>query len=376
MNSDTRTSHRALSRRSVLRWGLYGAAATAGTLALSGQAGAAAVTRSAQRAELVGAPTIRLIDAASRTTAATSPVSSRSQLVIGTYRPDASTIGPVLGTILEPHSGDFVVSRNGQVVENLQIDGSVELGSFSNVNVRNCLIRGTLATGTDTAFINAANENLRGALIEDCILLGRGNQWISALRGANYTVHRTEISNMSDGIGLTSALGNVTIEGCWIHNGYYMEWAAGAPGFRPQGGNYTHVDGIQFHRGKNYVIRGNTIGGHRVPGAHSVGLAALINTGDDLYNSALMIKQEVDSSAVNKIENVLIENNWLAGGIATINIGSGRGNTFDTTVIRNNRFIRSTWGSQMYILRPSGYGQISGNIFDDDSSLIPISRGV
>lgn len=396
------------------------------------------------------------------------PGTDRSTLVIGDYIPDATTTGPLPGITLTDHAGDFVVTRNGQVIENLYIDGSINLGSFTNVIIRNVHGRGTATRGTDTAFVYGAGDNLRGALIEDCLFEGKGNDWVSAMRGGNYTVRRTEFTGIPDGIGLTSQLGNVTIEGCWIHNGAYNEWeveqgsngggtkyypyavgttlaaksltdvtttagsatitsAAAAwlnrdtnrtvrvAGAGPAGGVltativtvnsatsvtlsatatasltnasttvdariwglYTHVDGVQFHRGKHYKIRGNRIGGTRVLGSHNVypSQKAVILTGDDMYNSAFMIKQEVDNTLANRIEDVIIELNFLAGGTATINFTSGNDNPFADTYIRDNKFYRSTWGGQTYMLCGPNIGHLSNNTFLDDGTAVPVTRG-
>ncbi len=295
----------------------------------------------------------------------------------GTYRPDGTTTGPIPGTTLTTVSGDFNVTANNQLVQNLDINGRLNTGAFSNVVVRNCIIRGTAMTGADTETycIISANDNSRGLLVEDCRIVGRGNPWCSATGSGNYTIRRTEISNTPDGLGLRSALGNVTAEACWIHNGYFLEWDATTPNRPAAGGYYTHVDGVQFHRGKNYVFRGNMIGGVRAPYDHHSGHQADIQAADDMYNAAFMIKQEVDNSLANKIENVLIEDNWLEGGASTINMASGRDNDFSSTTIRNNRFIRSTWGAQYYILRPPGLGVFTNNVFDDDGTPVPITTG-
>lgn len=299
----------------------------------------------------------------------------RANLVPGTYRPGASTTGPLPGTALRTVNGDLTVTANGQVIENVEVWGSIIVGAFSSVVIRNSVIHGTTRTGQDTCCIYGKDDNLRGALIEDCRLVGRGNVWCSGVRGGNYTIRRSELTNLPDGICLTSQLGNVTVEGCWIHNGLYAEWTASTPNMPYAGNYYTHTDGVQFHRGSTYTIRGNMIGGTRVPGGVRTGQAAAINSGDDMYNAAFMIKQEVDNSAANRINNVLIEKNWLAGGMSTINIVPGRDNNFATTVVRNNRFIRSTWGTQHYILRTGTAGVFENNVFDDDGSPVPISRG-
>lgn len=304
------------------------------------------------------------------------PALDRSALVPGTYRPGPDTTGPMPGTTLRRVDGDFAASADGQVIENLEVFGSIVLGKHKDVKIRNCVVWGTLRTGVDTAFIIASGDDYRGLVVEDTRLVGRGNPWCSGMRGGNYTMRRTEIKNAPDGLCLVSAVGNVTAEANWIHDGLYMEWGASTPNMPYARDYYTHTDGIQFHRGKNYVFRGNMIGGVRVPaGKHHTGVADAIRSGDDMYNAALMIKQEVDESAANKIENVVIEKNWLQGGMATINIAGGRGNTFQSTYIRDNRFIRSTWGAQHYVLRGSGLGVFQDNVFDDDGSPVPISRG-
>lgn len=322
-----------------------------------------------------------------------SPLSleARRLLVPGTYRPGPTTTGPIPGVPLRKVEGDLAATADNQIIENVDVNGRINVKTFKNVKIRNFISRGTIARGQDTAFIIGTGDNLNGAIIEDGLLIGPGNPWCSAMRGGNYAMRRVEVTNASDGICLTSAIGSVTVEGCWIHNGYYLEWDQ-ATGATSQGGNnynpyaggfYTHADGVQFHRGKNYVIRGNMIGGARVPGwgKHHTGAALANAAGDDMFNAALMVKQEVDSTLANRIENVVIESNWLAGGSSTINHPAGNGNTFASTVIRNNRFIRSTWGEQLYILTPlDSYGKptvgvYSGNVFDDDGSPVPFSRG-
>ncbi|MEO8702163.1 MAG: discoidin domain-containing protein [Kofleriaceae bacterium] len=342
----------------------------------------------------------------------------RNALTYGAYKPTAASVGPVPEVTLTQFgspstSTDFVVTANNQIVENLEIWGTVKLGGFSNVTIRNCIIHGTLTRGVGTSHVTGTSDNLHNATIIDTALVGRpvtvpasyngvanpdagtinrANEWVGGLRGSNFTVLRTEIANTSDGIGFTSPLGNVIVKGCWIHDGWFNEW--GASQASPSSGtaryypystgtiNYTHVDGIQFHRGKNYTIVGNTIGGKRVVGAHNAtpSQKTAINSGDDNYNAAFMIKQEVDGTAANKLENILIDRNWLSGGAATINITWGNGNHFESVTVSNNKFPRSTWGDQYYVLRMrddagTPVGNFSNNVFEDDGTPVPISRG-
>lgn len=320
------------------------------------------------------------------------PGSGRDALVYGSYDPasdPAAYVGVPAGTTLTrfPASGDgdFTVTANGQVIQDREIFGTVRLLAFKGVTIRRCRIWGTLATGTDTAFItgNSPGKSLGGALIQDCELTGRGSPWCSAMRDGDYTIERCHISNVSDGLCFTSPTGKVTAQGNWIHNGAFMEWDSTTPNMPFAGGFYTHVDGVQFHLGKDYTIRGNHIGGQRTndPATglayqHHTGHAADINAGDDMYNSSFMIKQEVDATLPNKIERVLIEKNWLHGGTATVNHPSGNGNDFSSLTFRDNHFVRNVGGNQLYILKsPSLLATYTNNTFTDTGLPVPISNG-
>lgn len=296
-----------------------------------------------------------------------------------------SFVGPTGALTRYPASGDgdFTVSSNGQVIENLDIYGSVRLLAYSGVTIRNCRIRGTQATGSSVAMVIASNENLRGAVIEDCDLSGRGNLWLEGMRGGNYTIRRCEIHGVTDGISLTSQLGNVNVLGCWIHDCAYDEWDSSTPGMPTQGSYYMHCDAIQFHRGKDYVVRGNYIGGLRAgdptTGAvwdHHTGHKADIQAGDDYYNSGILLKQEVDSTDANRIERVLIEQNVLQGGVCCINHPSGNGNTFATATIRDNQFVPFPHGnSQFYILKSPSLLTVMSNNTYTTGGVVPISNG-
>jgi hypothetical protein len=377
--------------------------------------GTAATAAGAALASVEGLANAATPPAAGSQAGATNP---RDSLVYGEYKPDASTVGPLPGTVLQQFgtsatSTDFVATANNQVIQNMEIWGSVNLKSFTGVKIQNCRIHGTLARGVDTAHVFGSGGNLRGATIVDCALVGRpvtvpasyngvanpdagavnqGNEWCCGIIGGNYTVLRTEMINTSDGLSLNSQVGNVTAKGCWIHNGWFNEWTpeqatpSGGPAryypYSTGTAHYTHVDGIQFHRGRNYTFVGNRIGGTRVPGDHNVTPSHknAINSGDDMYNAALMIQQNVDNTDANKIENVLIDRNWLAGGTCTLNITLTNGNYFTSMQITNNRFTRSTWGQQYYVLRQHDAAGVyvanfSGNVYEDDGTPVTITSG-
>lgn len=334
----------------------------------------------------------------------------RDQLTYGDYKPSAATVGPVpeatLTLVGTPStSTDVIATANNQVIQNLEIWGRIDLKSYSGVTIRDCIIHGPLARKESSHIIGTSND-LRGATIIDSALVGRSvtvpasyndvpnpdagkvnqaNEWVAGVSGANFTLLRTEIRNVVDGLSLNSAIGNVSAKGNWIHEGWMNEWTAEQGGkdhyYPRQGSDYTYADAIQFHRGRNYTIVGNVLGGVRVPGNHHASPSEkdLINSGDDMFNAALMIKQEVDDTPANKLEIVLIDRNWILGGRATVNMSYSKRNNLSTVELTNNRFVKSTWGQQYYIMRSKDsdgqpIGVVTGNVFEDGTA-VPISNG-
>lgn len=296
---------------------------------------------------------------------------ARAALVIGTYRPDETTTGPLPCVTLTRHDGDLRVDAANTVIEGIDLHGSLVLGrTATNVVVRHSIIRGQLPSPTQETAIRgggtATTFDRLGLVIEDSRidLTGRENWFHNNINGANFTLRRTELLRGVDGVGLVSEGGNVRIEGCYLHHGYWTSWTADTPEPKPGHSDMqTHTDGIQFHRGRGYVVRGNFIGGERrsSPG-----------TGGDFANAGMMIAQEVDTSAANRLDDVLIEKNWLQGGAATINLAYARNNDLSGVTIRDNRFLR---GSGYYILQGAGTAPVlSNNVFDDTGLPVTVTN--
>lgn len=301
---------------------------------------------------------------------------SRDSLVIGTYKPDASNTGIYPGTTLTPQTSDITYSTK-QTISNMDFQCSVFLtAGAANSTFINCLFR---SNGVDNSgspgTITGPSQNLLGATFIDCTfdLTGRESAWIHCIQGSNFTLKRCHLTRGHDGVGLVSAGGNVNILGCWIHNSYVDGWAAGDPTEPSFSDNRTHNDCIQFHRGGNYVVRGNFLGGLRKYYVKdgSPSSISIPDSADDFDNSCILIQQEVDNTPANHMHDVLIEKNWFQGGAASINIGYKNGNPLtDNIVIQNNRFIRRiSPGGGFYIYQNSAATPtLINNVFDDDGT--------
>ena len=308
----------------------------------------------------------------------------------GEYKPDASTTGPRPGVELTRVNGDFRVTEPGQVFENLEIFGRLIIAATAvNALGRNCYVRGpgTNYTGTSQiALVTAPSDfDLRGLTLEDCALdaTGRENVYVDGVHGGNFTFKRVEIAGVQDGVSLKPAIGGQILEACWIHNGAYFEWLAGEVN-SPSQDLQTHNDAIQFHRGRGVRIRGCRLGGYRAPGtpkktapyALDANRTAIIRANDDFNNAGIMLKQEVNSDPANKIDDVIIEKNWLEGGAAMINIAYSNGNNLAGVQIIDNVFARSSDPNQIYITKPDqAVPVLSGNVFEDNGAPVPIKRG-
>jgi hypothetical protein len=190
--------------------------------------------------------------------------------------PDASNTGVPAGTSLTK-SGSVTVTRNGAVIDALDVNGSIQ------VQADNVTIKRTRVSNPRGMAIYLA-EGHTGLVIEDVELDGSGNgDGTSAVGYANFTMRRVHIHDFGEG---PAANGNVLIEDSYMHDfGNYISQGA-------------HQDGIQMEWGDNMTIRHNTI---------------LMNV--DGANAAVWVSG-------NSHSNVTISNNLLAGATYTIGLGN------------------------------------------------------
>lgn len=328
---------------------------------------------------------------------------SRSTLVYGSYTADipvhpTNYVGVTPGTVLTRHpasgDGDFYASANNQVIQALDVYGCVRVGTYSGVTIKNCIIRGGTGTAPNNGLVQGGNlippggapagGSLRGAVIQDCTFTGRGNLWQGGIGSAgDYTLERCEITGFADGVSLNSSIGKVNLFGNWIHNGLYAEWAVdGDPNYPAQSAHHMHGDAVQFHTGKDIVLRGNYLGGKKLTGYdYGTGAnAAAINANDDFHTSAVMLQQEIDASLPRKIERVMIEKNYLEGGMGTLNIPSKYSNNMASVTIRDNTFPRQTFvvpvSTMTYVGRMAEWAGVWSNNRFDDGTPVAINQKV
>jgi hypothetical protein len=148
--------------------------------------------------------------------------------------PDATCTG-VLPGIARTNTGSFQTTSDGQVIENLNVDGRI------TVNHNNVLIRNVKFTSRGTA-ISILQKT--GLVVEDCEIDGTGaTNGDPAIVHHNYTMRRCNIHSIGEG---PRANENVVLEDNYMHS---------FTSFVAQG---AHQDCIQITSGTNIVIRHNT----------------------------------------------------------------------------------------------------------------------
>lgn len=326
----------------------------------------------------------------------------RDGLVAGVHKPTPSTVGVPAGTTLTEQGTGIAMNLTPGTYTDRVFLGRVNIPAGSAAyTFRNCIFAGNDPNGSDSggSVITATASGTKPPVtLIDCTIdpsywmtaKGRTKIWpeLNGIIGGNVNVQRCEIKNVCDAVAIHGQGYGFTIELSWLHKGTYATGSANT-GHSDQ---RVHSDAIQFHTGKNIVIRGNVIGGMRdMVGYQTSPFADCFNSGDDFENSGLMIKQEVSGNETDRIDNVLIDRNWIYGGQCGINFAynPARPNTFASTTITGNVFgVRGTgWGAirQMngtlstgngfYLLRSAILAAtIAGNILETGSP-VPVSNG-
>lgn len=240
---------------------------------------------------------------------------SRSSLVPGSYKPSDSTTGFIPGTTLTAYNtsgADLVITKDGTVLENLDIYGDIKVRA-RNVVIRNSRLHGGKnIPSANTGIVDANSGSCYNLLVEDCTIIpDRPSYYRDGIVGHEFTARRNRIKRSNDGIGVFNRPGgpveaNVTIEGNYINELTY--WS-----YDPAHSDGTHNDGIQVQGGENIRIVGNRVVASAVTGAGS-----LPNPRGSHAGIGIMLQQNVA-----KLKNVLVEKNWVDDGQTSINIAVG-----------------------------------------------------
>ena len=260
-----------------------------------------------------------------------------------TGRPGPANTGVPDGTKLTVHNGDLSITKDGTVIDSLDINGYLKINA-SNVTVRRSIIRGgPYATGPGVAALVSAYGNHRNFVIEDSTLVAaRPSPYLDGIKGRNFTARRLDVSNVVD----TSLIfgDNVLIENSWMHGTTYYKPFAGT------WDNQTHNDNLQIEGGTNIVVRNNVF--------------------ESAHNAGIMMTQNYSRTS-----DVRITGNWLSGGSCTVNLSEKGKGPFKGIRLEGNRFGSSSIAGCAVIAPSTSDVTVNGDVFEATGARVTIRKG-
>ncbi|HUH08860.1 MAG TPA: cell wall-binding repeat-containing protein [Egibacteraceae bacterium] len=242
-------------------------------------------------------------------------------------RPGPHSTGPRIPSDQLQSSGGLVVTKDGAVVEGLDIAGTLVIDA-NDVVVRDTRVR------SSARYPVRAMAGTSGTVIEYAEIDGEYSlDNNGCIQGPHLTVRHSELRRCTDGAKVGSGS---LYEHNWIHD----------PTRDDRGADANHIDGLQSTGGDGITIRGNYIDVIAADGHPS--------------NSAIIQKSDFVA-----ITDCLIEGNWLNGGNYTIFLREGDHGPPTGCAVRGNRFGRDF---RYGLLSTDGDVEVSGNVWDDDGS--------
>lgn len=249
--------------------------------------------------------------------------------------PDETNTGwqPTGVTLTTVTDDPFYITTPGQVVDSLDIQGSVFVMA-TNVTIKRCKISSPNQPMVKTYEPDGSgglNDIGAGLLIEDSELYGMNNEDSTSVGGNGYfTLRRCNIHHIGSG----ARMGNDTLaEDNYVHDIVSTVTS--------------HNGGLPVDAGTNVTIRHNTI---------------LMNS-----TNGYVIAAYSGVPPGNVVANVLIEDNFLAGGNYIIYGGSVTEPPPNLRV-RDNRFSRLYFANGGFfgpVANGGGATEWSGNVWDD-----------
>lgn len=316
----------------------------------------------------------------------------RTLIVRGAHIPVPDEVGPLPSylTFTQVEGGSTSVISLTQA--NAIYDGCEFWGQVSfrapGIRITNSILRGPQPGLTIMPGIKNYGAGFYHGILENCTINPygwyeqRGYPLMTAaayqnrpgVHGGDVEMRWCHIKNVEDGFGwvqdddLASDAGNTgynngagwvtpagqrftILDRCLIEDGSYVN----GPGYQAksfaQSGGSPHSDAFQFNIGRNLWITGTKLGGPRTPSALQTWGTDASNPAEskDFSNSALMIQQEgavYDPSNPRYVQNVLIEDSFVGGGNATINMNYKYGNNLVGVTLRRLKMYQrgANWG--------------------------------
>ena len=249
--------------------------------------------------------------------------------------PTASNTGVPSGTSLSVHQGDLTITKDGTVIDSLDVRGFVTVEA-ANVTIRNTRIRGASAS-TPRALVMVNGSGYSATIVDSTLVAATASPWVNGVNGSNFTLTRVEIGNVIDQVHIYG--NNVLVEDSWLHsNAHFTNDPV-------QGGGASHDDNIQIQKGSSITIRNNSISGS--------------------HNAAIMLTQDTG-----KVSDLTLDANTLDDGACTVNVKDSSTSPGSIT-LRDNTFGRTSQYAGCALKMPNtSYDlNLDGNVYTDGKSI-------
>jgi hypothetical protein len=244
------------------------------------------------------------------------------------------------GTRLVVHEGDIVVTKQGTILDGLDIHGFVIIKA-PDVTIMNSVVRGR-ATEKGVSLVSNYKSGLPFTIVDSELVGGVPSPWINGVMGSNFELRGVLIHRVVDAVHITGD--NVLVEDSRLEANLHFSVDPN------QGGEASHDDSIQVQAGNNIRIRNNHISGP--------------------HNAVLQITQDLGP-----VSNLSFLRNTADGGFCSVNVSEkGRG-PIQGLVIEDNRFGRGTAQPDCAIIAPPTTRiQMKGNVYTDGTE-VAVRRG-
>lgn len=257
---------------------------------------------------------------------------------------NASTTGVPSGTPLTAHSGVLKITKDGTVIDGLDIKGSIKIEA-NNVTVKNTRVRGQGSVKIGLINVSPGKTGLK--VIDSEIYNEKPHPDTNGIMGANFTLERVNIHHVVDQVHVTE-LGNAQILHSWLHSNTHFtndpNWDGGP----------SHDDNIQLIGGNNITVKSSRIEGAK--------------------NAAIMVGQNKAP-----IKNLKIESNIIGGGACSINISPKGFGSMESNgnVVAGNIFQRNqTQHLGCAVIAPNGsVPTMTSNTWADTGAIVNHTRG-
>lgn len=247
-------------------------------------------------------------------------------ILLGSGADPASAVGLSDPDKLTVHEGSLTVRTDGQVVENLEIRGTLRIEA-RNVTVRNVWV---YTTGFWTVYVGSGSATFENVEIGHPNHVGQ-----RGIGGGNIVARNLDIHHVEDGIKIGS---NVVYDRVRVHD---LDSRSSDP----------HIDAVQADGGQsNAVIKNSSLDSRGRRG---------------LGNASLQIKSDLGS-----LSNLTFENNYLNGGNFVIFVRRGAYGLPSNVTLKNNR-IGSNF--KFGVLSADGSVGWENNVWDSTGK--PVSAG-